>query len=575
MYPRPCSLSTVSACRGLAIRLLRVVLPGFLALGLPLSAGAEKIWMTLGDGLWSDGTNWSGHVPPDITSFIKITNDVSKTITVDSTTATTNLTVQKLTINAPPGATNTLLLSSLTLTNPLVLQTGLELQDGAAIRITNSALQTLLTNDHVNIDGSLTLDSGLIDFGDVTVTARVGRVTSGTFTINGGTVWAGALTVGGETNSSGFLNVNGGVLNIASLFSTGRNPGTTGTVAVAGGQINVTNDDTRIGDEGVGVMSVSNAALVLNNLQVGRDNPGSLSLLQGGTVQVALDTVVGRFAGVTGALTIAGGQLLCNTQKVYVGRGGNGQLLAPAGLLSAGSLLVAADTTNSIGAAGSLSLGGGTILLSSTFAVGSAGYSTGQVSITAGQLTVTNAASTGKILPASGTIVMAGGTVTTDQLVLTNASSQFLLNNGTLDTKQTTVANGLPFVVGDGVSPAVLNLRSGTHTFANGLVISPNATLRSCGTIIGSVINNGTIATNCGSTPVSMPIELQTATGRTNLISFSSVLGSVYTLQYKASLSDATWTDLPPSTNGTGSTIVLRDTPGSPAPSRYYRVKIQ
>jgi hypothetical protein len=122
-------------------------------------------------------------------------------------------------LTPPPGATNTLLLSSVGLSNPLVFQTGLEMQDGAVIRITNSALQTLLTNDHVNIDGALVLDSGAIDFGDTTVTTRVGRVTSGAFIIHGGSINAGAVTVGGLTNSSGALRLSSGNLGVSSFLS--------------------------------------------------------------------------------------------------------------------------------------------------------------------------------------------------------------------------------------------------------------------------------------------------------------------------------------------------------------------
>src|SRR4029077_8090797 len=110
----------------------------------------------------------------------------------------------------------------------------------------------------------------LIDFGDTTVTARVGRATSGAFTINSGLVSAGAVTVGGLTNSSGVLNLNGGTLNIASLFSVGRNPGTTGNVFIAGGQLTAVGEIARIGDTDFGQMTVSNAVMLLTNLNVGR-----------------------------------------------------------------------------------------------------------------------------------------------------------------------------------------------------------------------------------------------------------------------------------------------------------------
>lgn len=615
--------------------------------------------MTNVSGFWQDGTNWSGHTSPDITSFIRITNDVTKTVTIDADTPATNLTVQKLTISAPPGVTNTLLLSSIGVTNPLVFQTGLEMLDGASIRITNSGLQTLLTNDHVNIDGALTLDSGFIDFGDTTVTARVGRVTSGTFTINGGLVSAGAVTVGGLTNSSGALNLNGGTLNVASLLSAGRNLSTTGIVSVLGGILNVTNDDTRVGDDGVGQMVVSNATATLNNLQVGRDNAGFLTLQTGATVQILFDTVVGRFIAGTGTVSIVGGQLLANDQKIFIGRGGWGEWDLGSGLVRAANLLVAADTTNSIGATGTLNVTNGSLILSSNLIIGSASYSTGQVFMTGGALIVTNAANSGAVNISSGNFILSGGSLTADLLSVANPASQFTFISGSVSTKGTTVANGVPFVVGNGKAPATLNLDGGTHSFANGLVISSNAMLTGCGVIIGTIVNNGTIATNCGSTAVApgiaTPPQSQTAAlggqvtftvvatgtqpltyqwqahgtnipgatadvlmrtnllladagsymvvvtnlagftnspsatlrviagvifsvqnhaGATNTFSFSSLAGSIYTLQYKNSMSDAAWTDLLPATNGTGNPIILRDTSAT-GPQRFYRIRTQ
>ena len=622
-------------------------------------ACAEKIWTNSASGLWQDGTNWSGHTAPNIASFIRITNDLSKTITIDSLTDPANLTVQTLTLSAPPGATNLLLLSSAGVTNPLVFQTGLELQDGAALRITNSGLQTLLTNDHVNIDGMLTLDSGFIDFGDTTVTARVGRVTSGAFTINGGTVSAGAVTVGGLTNSSGFLNLNGGLLNVSSFLSAGRNLGTTGFVTVAGGQLNVTNDDTRIGDEGVGQFTFSNAVAALNNLQVGRNNTGQLTLQSSGLIQVLSDTIVGRFAGGKGTVSVTGGQLQASGQRIYVGRGGSGELDLSSGSVEAAGLLVAADSTNSVGAAGTLAMTGGSLLLSSNFWIGSASYSTGQVLVAGGVVIVTNASTSGFLSVASGNLSLAGGEITADQLLVTNPAGQLAFSGGTLSSRGTTIANGAPFVVGDGVSAATLYLNGGVHSFANGLVISKNATLAGCGTIVGSIVNNGTIATNCGgsvvapgivtppqsqsvasggsatfsvtasgtlplayqwlaygtnlpgatadsysrtnlqsadmgsylvvitnaagavtSPPASLRVvsgvlfDVQGHNGATNTIAFTSVTGFTYTLQYKDSLNSTIWTNLLPSTNGTGGQISLLDTSAAGA-QRFYRILTQ
>jgi T5SS/PEP-CTERM-associated repeat protein len=637
--------------------LIPLAVLGFL--GTDLTSRAEKIWTNSASGLWTDGTNWTGHTPPDITSFIRITNDNTKTITIDATAASTNLTVQKLTLSAPPGATNTLLLSNTGTNNPLIFQTGLELTDGAAIRITNSALVTQLTNDHVNIDGSLTLDSGFIDFGDVTVTSRVGRATSGVLILNSGTISAGTMTVGGLTNSTGTVYQNGGTLTVGGLLSVGRNLSTTGAFFLSGGQLDVPNDDTRVGDEGVGQMVVTNSTASLTNLQVGRDGAGTMTIQSNGIVQVLTDVAIGRFTGSTGTLAVAEGQLLNDGQKIYVGRGGNAQLNISAGTIQADSALVNADTTNSIGGTGTMTMTGGSLLLASNLLVGSVGFSSGQAFVSGGTISVTNSGGSGVLAVPNGTLTLNGASVIADTIVLTNASGQLTFSGGILSTKGSTVANGAAFVVGDGMSPATFHLNGGTHTFANGLVISSNATLDGCGTVIGNIINHGTIATNCGGGVIppaitqqpqaetiaqggrvtftvaasgtqplyyqwelngtniagatstaytktnvqpsdtgnyvvvvtnmagsitSPPAMLQVVTGitigsvnrsgTTNTITVPSVIGWSYTLQYKNTLTDPTWTDIPPTASGTGSLLLLQDATAT-GPSRFYRVRAQ
>jgi hypothetical protein len=537
---------------------------------------AEKIWMNSVSGFWQDGTYWTGHTAPDSTSFLQITNDNSKTVTIDALTPATELTVQMLTINAPPGVTNTLWLNNIGTNNPLVFQTGLELDEGAAIHITNSALEVQLMNDHVNIDGDITLDGGFIDFGDTTVTARVGRATSGRLTINSGLVSAGTMTVGGLTNSTGAVNMNGGQLNILALLSLGRNPGTTGSFSMLGGQLLVSNDDTRVGDTGIGYMSVSNSTAMLTNLQVGRDplSAGTLTLNSGGLIRVVSDVTIARFGGSTGLVTVTGGLLDATGFKLFAGRGGAGELDVSGGTIQGASALVAADTTNSTGAGGIISITGGGVILSSNFWIGSASLSTGQVFMSGGTLIVTNTARNAFLSAPSGSLMMSGGSITTDSLLLTNSAGQFIFNSGTLSTKGTTVANGAPFLVGDGIHPTTLKLEGGTHSFADGLVVSSNATLTGCGTVLGNIVNHGTICTNCGGSVVQFSISFQGRSGSTNLISLSSSTGSTYMLEYKSALTDSAWTSLPPATSGTGGRIVLQD-PNAIGTERIYRVLMQ
>src|SRR5712692_6721923 len=482
---------------------------GCFGLAFGFTASAEKAWKSPTSGFWADGTNWSGGLPPDITAFIQITNANTKTVTIDAATPAATLTVQMLTMSAPPGQTNTLLLSDAGTNNPLVFQTGLQLDDGAAIRITNSALVVEIPFFHVDLDGSLTLDSGWLTFSDNTSTARVGRATSGRLSINGGAVQAGTMTVGGLTNSQGMVSMTGGLLDISSLFSIGRNPGTTGTVAVLGGQLSVPNDDTRIGDSGVGQMIVSNATATLSNLVVGHSSlsVGLLTLQNNGTILLSNDLSIGRFGGSTGSVTVAGGELIASGLKIYVGREGAGQMTVAGGSVQASRLWVAANPTNTV--SGNFSMSGGNLSLSSELLVGSLSLATGEVLITGGAITATNSTGAGDVSVPSGNLTLSGGTITTDSLLLTNSAGRMVFNGGVLSTRGTTVANGSPFVVGDGNSAATFNLLGGTHSFANGLIISSNANLTGCGTIIGSIINHGTISTNCGGGTVPPSITVQ------------------------------------------------------------------
>jgi T5SS/PEP-CTERM-associated repeat protein len=402
----------------------------------------------------------------------------------------------------------------------------------------------------------------------------VGRATSGRLIINGGTVQAGTMTVGGLTNSQGMVSMTGGLLDIGSLFSIGRNPATTGTVAVLGGRLSVPNDDTRVGDSGFGQMIVSNATATLTNLVVGHIplSVGMLTLQNGGTVVLSSDLTIARFSGSTGIVTVAGGQLVAPGMKISVGREGAGQMTVAAGGVQAARLLVAASATNT--ANGTFVMSGGNLSLSAELLVGSLSLSTGKVMVTGGTITATNGGGAGSVNIASGTLILAGGTIAADRLLVTNSAGRLIFSSGVLETGSSTVANGAPFVLGDGTNAATLRLLGGTNSFANGLIISPNATLTGCGTIMGSIINHGTISTNCAGGPVLPRITKLIKIGNTASVSFTTVNGLSYAVEYKNSLSTSNWAMILPAVTGTGSVATVSDTAAT-VPTRIYRVRAQ
>jgi hypothetical protein len=172
----------------------------------------------------------------------------------------------------------------------------------------------------------------------------------------------------------------------------------------------------------------------------------------------------------------------------------------------------------------------------------------------------------------SGTFTLEKGTVTADSLLLTNIPGQLVFNGGTLQAKNIVAANGSPFVVGDGTTATILQLQGGVYTFANGLVISSNATLTGCGTITGPLTNFGTISTNCGA---GSPLIISTTrTGATAFVSYTTMNGPTYFLEYKDTLQDANWTSILPGVPGNGSVMTQSDASAA-LPSRFYRVRAQ
>ncbi len=172
----------------------------------------------------------------------------------------------------------------------------------------------------------------------------------------------------------------------------------------------------------------------------------------------------------------------------------------------------------------------------------------------------------------NGTFTLSQGSVATDNVFLTNNAGQFLLKGGVLQAGNITCANGAPFVVGDGVNAAALQLRGGTFSFANGLVISSNATVTGCGTIVGSISNFGTLATNCA--PAGVVITAITKASGTATVFFSTFNLSNHVLEYKNALNDTGWSTILPPVIGSGSVNSITDT-NATVPRRFYRIHVQ
>jgi len=642
-------------------------------------------WTNSISGLWRDPTNWSTNLPPSASyTFTLITNAATKTVTIDALTPATNLSLQRLTLSAPAGSTNTLELVDLTTNQPLSLSSSLTVGSRAVLRVTNSAItisgfsggildvtagtvildtgqidcrsttaaklgglnaatgsllqnggflllsqiqigalsgaQGILTlsngtvdassifsiGDRLNSSGLVTIAGGqLIATNDIT---RVGNSGQGQLNLSSGSANFAFLSIGDNLTSTGAVIVSGGLLKmtprstndwlrvgnlangsltlsggtalVGSELHLGDDIASTGTVLVTGGHLIVTNEITAIGRYGTGLMTVSNATVQLTNTSVGRHDGslGTLLIQSNGLVTQVDDLSIGRFPNSSGHVLVAGGLLGLTNDNIFVGREGTGELVVSAGVAVAKGAFVALSTivTDPISGlpvtntpVGTLTLSGGDLLLSSNLLVGTEAISTGQVSIAGGRLAVANGGGTGYLSVQCGTLSLAQGSVTTDLLLVTNSTGQMNFTGGTLLAKGATVSNGVPFVVGDGVHPALFQLLGGVYSFADGLVISSNATVAGCGTLLGNITNFGTLANLCG------PLITQTTrTGNTVTVYFTTLAGSNHVLEFKNALGDPNWTAILPGVTGTGS-ILTRTDPNASVPTRYYRIHIQ
>jgi len=550
-----------------------LLLTGLSLLICSSSVFAAAIWRQTSDlGYWRFGTNWSSdpNAPTLASGGTYVTNLATKTVVIDPATPTTNLVINSLNVWAPPGATNTLLLQDLGPTPLVVSNNSLDIRMRGSMVVTNSSL--VVTGNFIQFNlwaGSLTLESGSLvalepgHFTNSVIPTRVGRTNVAELVINSGTAEVGTLQVGEagllNSRSHGTIRMNGGELLVLGELSIGNSANCTGAVHLTSGMLHVPVGNTnvaRVGDDGVGIMTITNASAMLNNLSVGRhtNSSGTLALHNRALLNALDDISIGRFGGATGTLFMAGGELRCTNQTLWIGREGHGSLIMSNGLVRADDLHVASLATN--GVSGNALLAGGIVSLASNILIGATGYGSGSVVLAGGTLTATNADSSALLGVANGTLTMNGGSLAVDRLALTNTTGRLTLNSGTLYSAASTVANGVPFVVGDGTRPAVFILGPGLHIFSDGLVISHNATLAGCTNIIGTVVNNGGTITagDCGSTPqapqFTQPLVNLTVTQGAMATFSAQVTGDpAPTYQWRFTPTGGNESDLPNATN--------------------------
>jgi T5SS/PEP-CTERM-associated repeat protein len=296
---------------------------------------------------------------------------------------------------------------------------------------------------------------------------------------NGGRVTSSNAVLGIANSNRTIVSGSNSLLAVQTLLTVGSSSSYNSLSVTNGGRV----------ESGSGIIgrpltgsAVSNLVLIADpgsmwsiggTLLVGSNSLGNLLIVTNGGALYADNIDIGTYT--RGRIDVAGsGSLLVVTNQLTIGAEG----------ITSGSRLTINDGAE---------VRANRVLLGNTPHYG--GHS---ITVSNGSLVVTNAAGTSALELWQGSNVLAGGKVTVDRLLVVDNnfdnSGRFFFHSGQLDVRESAFTNRRAFLIGNGQSPAVMNLvGNGTHLNTNGFAIQTNAMLTGNGTIIGSVTNFGTL----------------------------------------------------------------------------------
>ena len=187
-----------------------------------------------------------------------------------------------------------------------------------------------------------------------------------------------------------------------------------------------------------------------------------------------------------------------------------------------------------------------------------------------GGYTITN--SLGNLVATNYAVSLANGTLTVTGAVLTviadDQTRMYSLTNPPLTASYVGFVNSDNTNVLQG-SPVLGTSANASSPVGNYPIIIAPGTLSADD--YSFVFNSGTLAVTSAPVPVILSFEL---TNQVISVTWSSVAGALYGLQYSSNLTDAGWNDISPAVTATGPTTSQTNSPGTGS-QQFYRVKLQ
>ena len=576
-------------------------------------------YISSGDGFWDEARLWSLAAAPSVSqSGITITNAVSKTVTIDSTTSTLfpqTLTISNLLIAAPSSGTDT---NTLYLDNTGTI--AVHILDGLTVGISLDSYgypvpgggELISTNSTLIVDGllggQLGVDGTMVIMGGSLITTNCTLVVGtsdydyavGNLTVsNGGIVLAQGVAVGNGYGGQSTIQIIGATMILSSSLAVGNGAQTSGDTLLitSGGLLVVTNGSTELGNGSYALANiiVSNSTMLARDMSLGTGYRCSGGLtIEDGTVTVLGSLDLG--AESLGSVSLNGGALAVTNGETLVGElFGDGALTIENGLFLAQEIDVALDYRSN----GNLTVSGGSAQLSSDLQVGGGGQSSAGVLVNGGELVVTNGMisvsemppvaqieiSSGQLAaktielgrlgqsPSGGMLMVDGGSVTVSDSIklgdcVSNTVGQITLTGGQL-------------IVTNATHTAFIDLQNGQLVLSNGVLRVDNLVMtNSCSQFIhtGGTLIVGSFILD----PNAFGITSVAREGNNLRVSWLMAPGASNALQVtkgdaKGSYSTNGFTDIFIVTNNTttGSLTNYLDLGGATnKPSRYYRARL-
>jgi T5SS/PEP-CTERM-associated repeat protein len=434
-------------------------------LAVSSSTAAVSQWTNDGGGIFETPSNWDTGAPGSADTAVFQRGSVSYSVQFDTDITTDKLRVGTNTVTFQPVA-------------------------GVGNYTVANAAQTPLSDRAVVIGEAAgdvaVLNSSLPNFtmGGATLGDAVGSV--GTLNVNAGTVTASlpnadtSIDVGGS--GTGYINVlNGSSLSIHRFLNLGRNAGSSGNLAVNGGNVSLN---------------------FVGSLVVGGYGSGNVNIAGGGVLSDLSNLIIGGYAGAVGAVTVDGATSRINALggEIDVGQLGSGSLSIKNGAQAAS---FSATVGNLPGSHGDLTVDGA----GSLFSVAHSGPTLQIGRLGTGTMAVTNSAHVMNRESAIGQAGSGAGSVTIDGAGSLWASEDRLTvhGNGSLSVSnggQVTCTAGLIGEPGSGWGDAgavVISGQGSSWTTNSGPIIITGGLLAGSTATANLLVNSGGTVTSYNS----------------------------------------------------------------------------